>query len=103
MRATPKREPRWQGVNIESQGEVFARIGFLILPDTYNPDAPLWQRRAGKNGVIVTRSRLAKGFRRWRSESRGANQRTQGDVPIARMLGWLIEQEYNREKEAAHV
>lgn len=94
MKTTRKREPDWRGVAFECEGKPVASIGFLILPDTYNPDAPRWQRRAGKTGIVTTRSKLADGFRRWRASS---DKRKDGNTPLASMIAWLLRTEIGKE------
>lgn len=98
MKTPAKREPRWEGVRFECQGKEVARLGFLILPDSYNPDAPRWQRQAGKNGVVAPRRKVAAILRDWRASG---DKNKDGTSPFASALVWLLRNEM--EKEAAHV
>jgi len=98
MRTARKREPLWKGVTFECEGKQVASIGLLILPDTYNPDASLWNRRAGKTGVVTTRKNLAAGLREWRASG---DKRAEGSAPIARFLGWALRRKMEMEAAGA--
>lgn len=95
---TLKKEPRWQSVSLTCEGKETARLGFFIIPDTYNPKAPLWQRRAGKHGIVATRRSIASILRDWRASG---DRRNDGTTPFASALAWILRREM--EKEVTHV
>lgn len=78
-----KRVPKFECLSLQCDGEEWLRLPVAIVPDTYNPEAPRWKRGVA---VVMKRTQLARGFRRWRREG---GRSTQGH-PLGSMVGWLI-------------